>query len=147
MEILRSPWTETVAIPAGHTAPEHPDVGDSDRYGLVHVIPGNKADSFVEAFARGDFPRYDVYRAESTTRLFLVTELLDPGTETALYVAGSVRLADLGGLVRTVRAENAMYTHVQTLDGTHLGSFEHDGYEKFFPRTDRYADPDGPNRE
>jgi hypothetical protein len=33
-----------------------------------------------------------------------------------------------------------MYTHVRKLDKTHLGSFEHDGYQKFFPEADRIID-------
>ena len=32
-----------------------------------------------------------------------------------------------------------MYTHVQTLDGTHLGSFRHDDVEKFFPDPHKYT--------
>jgi len=62
-------------IPAGDTAPQAPEHGEYDRFGLVHVIPGNFADDF-ETLTDGDFSAYDCYRAESDGRVFLVTELL-----------------------------------------------------------------------
>lgn len=124
---------ETLLIPAGHTATEPPDVGGTDRYGLVHVIPDNFAEEFEELFERGDFPAFDVYRAEASGRVFLVTELLDPDQQLAILIIANYKLRDAADLIETVREEGDMYTHVQTLDGTHLGSFEHENYEKFFP--------------
>ncbi len=131
---------ETVCIAAGDTGTETPDAGNTDRYGLVHVIPGNDADAFRDAFGRGEFPRYDVYRGTTESWAFLVTELLDPGTETAIYIAGSFMAIEARELAVEARAREQMYTHVQKLDGTHLGSFEHDGYEKFFPEADRIVE-------
>jgi len=122
----------TVAIPAGHTAPEPPDAGTEGRYGLVYVVPGNKAEPFLEAAEAGTFPRYEVYRGATESRLFLVTELIDPDTETAINVAGSYRRQDATPLLRAARRDGKMYTHLQTLDETHLGSFEHERYEEFF---------------
>ncbi|MFC7081917.1 DUF7529 family protein [Halorussus caseinilyticus] len=43
------------------------------------------------------------------------------------------------GLVKTALEEDEMYTHVQKLDKTHLGSFRHDDVEKFFPEPHKYA--------
>lgn len=128
---------ETVVIPSGHTAPESLEAGEPGRWGLVHVIPGNKADAFREAHKRGEFSLYNVYRAETETRIFLVTELLDPPTETAIYIAGNFRAQDATNLTAIAAHEGKMYTHVQKLDTTHLGSFEHKEYEKFFPQADR----------
>ncbi|MFB6186355.1 MAG: hypothetical protein ABEI86_05740 [Halobacteriaceae archaeon] len=135
---------QTVVIGAGDTAPESPSVGETDRFGLVHVIPDNKAEPFREAFEQGDFPRYDVYRGTTESRTFLLTELMDPDSKTAIYIAGNFRRRDARGLIATVRKEGEMYTHVQKLDKTHLGSFKHDGYEKFFPNADRVAQDPGP---
>jgi len=123
----------TVSIGAGHTAPESPRMGDDDRYGLTYVIPGNLAPPFREAYERGDFPLYDVFRGETETRTFLVTELLDHDSKTAIYLAGNFRHHDALELAETVVETGTMYTHVTKLDGTLLGSFEHEGYEKFFP--------------
>lgn len=122
----------TVTIPAGHTAPEPPDVGVEGRYGLVYVVPGNKAEPFREAAEAGTFPRYEVYRAATGSRVFLVTELVDPDTQTAIYVAGTYRRADATPLLQAARRHGRMYTHLQTLDETPLGTFEHEGYETFF---------------
>lgn len=134
---------ETVVIAAGDTAPEPPEAGDSDRFGLVHVVPDNLADEFLDVFEGADFPVYDVYRAEHEGRVFLVTELLDPDAEVAVYVAATFELRHAGDLIRTVKAEETMYTHLQRLDGTHLGSFEHDDPAKFFPKYETFeADAD-----
>lgn len=126
-----------VDIAAGHTAPVNPDSGDTDRFGLVHVIPGNDADEFREAFDRGAFPEYQVYRNEVEGRAFVLTELRDPDSRTAILVAGSFELMHAPGLVRAAEREGEMYTHVQTLDRTYLGSFRHDDWEKFFPNPER----------
>lgn len=129
----------TLVIAAGNTAPEPPGAGESDRYGLAHVIPGNKAEEFREAVDAGDFPAYNVYRTEVDGRLFLVTELLDPDTETVIYIAANFELRHAGDLAVHAKETGEMYTHVQKLDGTPLGSFRHDGYEKFFPEADQLA--------
>lgn len=128
---------DAVAVAAGHTAPKSRDGGGTGEYGLVHVVPGNRADAIRAACERGTFPRYEVYRGATESRVFLVTELLDPDTETALLLAGNYRRHVARGLVRTVEETGTMYTHVQKLDGTRLGSFEHDDPAKFFPAADR----------
>lgn len=133
---------ETLVVAAGHTAPEAPAHGDTDRFGLVHIVPGNKADPLIEAVDQGEFPVYEVYLGETETRVFLVTELLSPDIELAIYVAGNYRHRDAGPLIETAREEERMYTYLQKLDGTVLGSFEHDGYEKFFSATDLRAHAD-----
>lgn len=126
-------------VAAGHTAPESPDAGETDRWGLTHVIPDNYADGFEAAFEAGSFPEYDVFRREVEGNLFFLTLLRDPGTETAILVAGSLTLFEAAPLVSKSRAEGKTYSHVQTLDGTHLGSFEHDEPAKFFPHFEEYA--------
>ena len=130
---------DVVAVAAAHTEPVSEDGGETDRYGLVHVVPDNEADAIAEACERGDFPRYDVYRGATETRTFLVTELVDPDAETALLLAGNFRRYGSRGLIRTSHRTGRTYTHVQLLDGTHLGTFEHDDPGKFFPDTDLAA--------
>ncbi|MEF8856277.1 MAG: hypothetical protein V5A16_02510 [Haloplanus sp.] len=134
---------EVVTVVAGHTEPRPREAGGSDRYGLVHVVSGNAADSFVTAYERGDYPRYDVYRGTTDTRLFLVTECLDPGSRTAILVAGTARRDDIRRLARTAARTERMYTHLRTLDGMHLGSFEHAAPRKFFPVIERASRPGG----
>ncbi|MFC7044058.1 hypothetical protein ACFQH6_00315 [Halobacteriaceae archaeon GCM10025711] len=128
---------KAVTVIAGDTGTEGPDEGVEGRYGLVFVVPGNKEEPFTEAFEQGTFPKYNVYRNELEGRVFLVVELLDPETETVILLAGNFLQMDAFGAVRAAKRDEKMYTHVQKLDATHLGSFEHDGYEKFFPDADR----------
>jgi hypothetical protein len=129
---------ETVSVPAGHTAAESPESGSSDRFGFVHTLPGNYAAAIREAIGGKDFPEYDVFRARTDGRVFLVTELLDPDSRTAILLAGSYELRTVEPLVAAADEAGVCHTHLRTLDGTHLGSFEHDEYEKFVPRIDRF---------
>lgn len=124
---------EVVTLIAGDTAPESPTAGDTDRFGLSYVVPDNQADPFREAFEVGEFPRYEVYRAERAGRVFLVTALFDPGSEMAILLAGTYERRNADGCVRAAVESDEMYTHVQLLDETHLGTFRHENYEMFFP--------------
>jgi hypothetical protein len=130
-ELRANGWTVT-AVAAGDTAPEHPDAG-ADRFGLVYVIPDNYADEFRTAFEAGQFPTYEVYRARADGNVYLLTQLLDPETSNAILLAGMYELRHALGCVKASNAAGETYTHVQLLDGTHLGSFRHDEPEKFFP--------------
>lgn len=136
-ELEEAGW-DAFYVAAAHTAPEHPEVGDTDRFGLVHVVPDNYVDGFREAFEAGGYPEYDVYRQEVAGKLFGVTVLRDPPSETAILVAWSVPLHEVPQLIAASRREGTTYTHVQTLDTTHLGSFQHDAPEKFFPNFESY---------
>jgi hypothetical protein len=44
----------------------------------------------------------------------------------AILLAGAVENGDVGAVRRAAEREGAMYSHVQLLDYTHLGSFRHD---------------------
>lgn len=135
---------ETITIQSGSTTPRGPR-DDDDRFGLFYVSPGNKADAFVDAIEAGEFPEYEVYRAEQDGNVFLVLELLDPETETAIFIAGTFALRHALSCVREAVEQEAMYTHVQKLDGTPLGSFRHDEYDSFFPSitaVEEWADVD-----
>lgn len=166
-DILKSAWQETiddmkalageleaegwdvVSVAAGDTAPAVPDAGEHDRWGVVYVIPDNFADDFEAAFEAGDFPEYDVFRTEVEGRVFLVTLYRDPDAETAILVAGQFQLFHARGLVSLATEEGFTYSHVQTLDGTLLGSFRHDEPAKFFPHYEEFderfdVDPGSP---
>lgn len=136
-EQRRDDGWDVVAIPAGDTATVSPDAGNDDRFGIVHVIADNHADPFTEAFERGEFPRYEAYRNEVDGLVFLVTELLDPETETAILLAGQYELRYVSGMVEAAKEEGVLYTHVQTLDKTPLGSFRHEEFDPLVPDADR----------
>ncbi len=130
---------DTVTVTALDGAPKDSELDDRDRHGLVFVVPDNHADDLEAAIDAGEFPRYDVYRAEQAGEVFLVVEYLDPGTETAILVAGTYELRYAAGMVDEAREEGETYTHYQTLDTTPVGSFRHagaDAVEKFVPHAD-----------
>lgn len=137
---LESEGWDVVTVPASHTAPENPDAGDTDRFGFVYVIPDNYAEDFSEAVEAGTFPKYQVFRKEVGSRVFQLTQFLDPDTETAILIAGSYEMMHAPPLVKTAMEEDEMFSHVQTLDGTVHGSFRHDDYTKFFPEPEKYDD-------
>jgi len=133
----RAEGWDVAVTPGVDLAPVSADAGHDDRYGLVFVVPDNYADEFSEAFAAGEFPVYDTFRNEREGWVFLVVELRDPDSETAIFLAGNYELRHAAGMVANARENDGeMFTHVQTLDETHLGSFRHDGVEKFVPHAD-----------
>ena len=136
---LEADGWEVITVAAGHTAPTNPDVGETDRFGFVHVVPDNKAEPLEDAIETGSFPKYQVFRNEMQSRIFMVTQLVDPDSETAILVAGNFEMRHAPGLVKNSLQEGVTYTHLQTLDRTHIGSFRHDDVEKFFPEPHKYT--------
>lgn len=130
-ELESNGWS-VLTLTAGDTSVEAPSDGESDRFGMVYVIGDDDGEAFKEAHDAGSFPRYEVYRGERAGRVFLVTVLLDPGTETAILLAGTYEREEARGCLQAAAEAGTMYTHLHLLDGTHLGSFEHERYEKFF---------------
>lgn len=136
-ELEEEGWTTTV-LAADNTAPTISEAGDSDLYGLVSVIPDNFADEFTEAFEQGHeegsgFEKYEVYRSETEGWAFQVTVFYDELTANAILLAANYQLMHAEGLMRAAMERGEMYTHIQTLDGTILGSFRHEAWENFFP--------------
>jgi hypothetical protein len=131
-----------LTIAAGDTTP----IGrgteeDEGEFGLSYVVGADDGEEFREMFEAGEFPVYDVYRQTQLGHVYIVTELRDPETEQAVFIAGAYLQHDEQMCAFTAREEGEMYTHVKKLDGTKLGIFHHDGYEKFFPEADRMQDP------
>lgn len=135
-ELEAEGW-EVAAVGAGHTTPESPRAEPEGRFGLTYTIPDNFAERFGEAFREDGFDRYEVYRGEQEGTVFQVTALYDDETSTAILLAGAYELRDANPLIATAMKAGVMYSHVRLLDGTHLGSFRHDGYELFFPDADQ----------
>ncbi|RDZ41873.1 hypothetical protein C5B89_08020 [Haloferax sp. Atlit-47N] len=135
---------ETVRIPAGDSGPFGPSSGKGGEgaFGLAYVIPGDKAETVADLFEATSFPEYEVYRAENDGRVYIVTALFSPETETAVFIAGAWDLREALECATVAVEEGLMYTYLQKLDGTVVGVVEHDDPEKFFPNLDairRYA--------
>lgn len=137
---LEADGWDVTAIPAGHVAPEPPGAGETDRFGLVHVVPGDEADAFEAAFEAGTFAEYEVFRRQVGHRLFLLTKLTAPDERVAILLAGNVDTTQADALLEAATSRGEMFTHVQLLDGTHLGSFHHGDPALFFPSIDAPAD-------
>jgi hypothetical protein len=131
-ELSAEGW-ETLTIPAGEAGAVLADDMYTDRHGYAYVVPGNAAEQFEELFVPDGFPRTEVYRATTASHLFLLTVFLDPETGAAILLAGTLDRDSLDGCRECARATGVTYSHLFTVDGTHLGSFEHDDPEPFFP--------------
>lgn len=127
---------EVLTLQAGNTAPIGPDQGETETWGLFYVIPGDEANHFKDLHARADFEETGVYQASIGRYTFIVTECLDHEAEVVLLIAGSYRRRAAPDLVRAALDQNKMFSHVKKLDGTILGTIEHDDPEAFFPDPD-----------
>jgi hypothetical protein len=130
---LRQEGWETLTIAAGDAAPVVPEKSRLDRHGFAYVIPGDDAERFAELFVPEGFPRTEVYRAVEGSNLFVLTVFRDPPTEAAILLAGVLDLANLDECREISERTGTMNTHVLKIDGTHVGSFEHDDPKPFFP--------------
>jgi len=128
---LRETGWQVATVPAAHVTAEPPGAGENDRFGYVYVAPGSAAGPFREAFDAGEFGSFRLFRRTVGGTEYLLTELTDPQREIAILLAGGVENGDREAVRRAAEAEGAMYSHVQLLDYTHLGSFRHDP-EPFF---------------
>ncbi len=129
---------ETLRVTSDDTTPKPPSASEDGEWGFVYIVPSNQAEEF-EAFAeRGAFDETLVYQAESAGNAFVVTECLDTDEDLVLYVAGTYRMQHAPALVEAALDRDKMFTHIKTLDGTTIGTIEHDDPEKFFPDPERY---------
>ncbi|MFB6268650.1 MAG: hypothetical protein ABEH83_01810 [Halobacterium sp.] len=136
-EERRADGFDVTAIAAVDAGPIGRDTtADEGEFGMEFVIPDNRVDDFVDAFEAGDYPEYDVFRAEQASDAFIVEELRDPDAGRVILLAGAYALRDVTTCAYAARKEDEMYTFVRTLDGTRYGAFRHEGYRKFFPRAD-----------
>ena len=127
---------ETLTVQTGNTAPKGPDQGDDDRWGLFYVVPGNVADELGAFLDRADFEETGVYQATIGRDTFIVTEAIDHDAGMILFVAGAYRRGAAGPLVEAAMDRGRMYSHLRRVDGTRLGSIEHEDPDAFFPDPD-----------
>jgi len=129
---------ETLAIVSGDTSPVDPKGGETDRWGLSYLIPGDEVDQFTEVHAQGEFTDTGVYQQTQNGHVFMVEENIDYDNELIVFVAGTFMMIDATALVRTALDRGRMYSHVRTLDRTIVGQFEHDDPAAYFPEPDSY---------
>jgi len=128
-------WT-TLTIPTGAVTLKPPSAGETERFGFIHVVPGNYADKFDREFADVDYTAYDVFRKEIEREVYFITVLYAAEERKTILLAGAYRADMESNLEEAGREAGVIYTHLQRLDGTHLCSIEHDQFEKFFESTE-----------
>jgi hypothetical protein len=134
-EDLESEGWEVAAVSCGHTAPTIPGTGSTDRFGFVFVAPGDQAEDFEDVFERADFDEYEVFRKQVGRHLYLIVRVADTDERLAVLLAGGLdyrRMEEID-FTEYVKEEGELYSHVQLLDATPLGSFHHDDPSLFFP--------------
>lgn len=129
---------ETMVLISQDTSPVAPGAGEGEEWGLTHLVDGDTADAFTEARERVEFDETAVYQAGAADSIFLVTECLDHDEEFVLFIAGAFRRREAVDLVRVALDREEMHTHVRLLDGSIVGSIEHDDASAFFPDAGEY---------
>jgi len=135
-ETLAENGWRTLSIAAGDAAAVTAETSRTDRHGYSYVIPGDAADDFAELFVPDGFGRTEVYRAGTGSHLYLLTVFKDPPTETAVLIAGAFDRGQVADCKRAALTAGTMYTDVFRVDGTRVGTFEHDDPAPFFPEPD-----------
>lgn len=120
-------WEATVVM-AAHTDTVSKDMGDHDRFGLMHIIPNNYADDFSEAYDDG-FTEYLVYGISVQQNMYLVIDLIDPDRERSILVPCSYDLAFAQGVYESADEAGYLPSYFKTIDGTVLGTFEHEEFD------------------
>lgn len=127
-------WT-VVTAQAGDTAPEPPDSGDTDRFGLVHVIPGDTAEELTDLFKDTEIDEFESYRRTLGGTCYLITELRDTEHRRCVLVAGAYDVAEAGALAAHAAEVDHLFTRLQRLDGRLVAEVRHEAYEKLLPRS------------
>lgn len=132
-EGLATDGWDVLTIVAGDATAVGPQARQFDTHGFAYVIPGNKAEAFLEHFEPGKFTRTEVFAAPAGAHHFYLTVLKDPDSQTAMLLSGAIEWSQLDSCKEAAAETGRMYTHVMKINGDHLGSFEHDDPEIFFP--------------
>jgi len=132
-EDRRSEGWSVTTVEASHTDPVTKDMGDHDRFGLMHVVSKSDGEAFSDAYDPETFTEFLAYASPIEGRRFGVTELIDPNAEHSILIAYEYPLERAGGLADNAKEHGAIYTHVKKIDGTILGTFEHENYEPLLP--------------
>ncbi|AEH38539.1 DUF7529 family protein [Halopiger xanaduensis] len=128
-EERRDDGWDVVTIMAAHTDTVSRDMGEEDTFGLFHVVPNNYADKFTDAYDSDEYTEYLAYGTMIDGFMFVVTELIDPDGDRSILIASRYDMTFADGMVTSAEDEGVLYTHVRTIDGTILGTFEHEEYE------------------
>ncbi|WP_123624366.1 hypothetical protein [Halorubrum sp. CSM-61] len=122
-------WEATVVM-VPHTDTVSRDMKEHDRFGLMHVVPNNYADAFVEAYDEEAYTEYLVYGDAIDGVMYVAIELIDPEEERSIFVPCKYDMTTSEGMTQSALDEGALYSHFKTISGEILGRFR---YEEFEP--------------
>ena len=120
---------EATTIMAAHTDAVSRDMGDHDRFGLMHIIPNNYVDDFVEAYDADAFTEYLFYTRELQSFMYGVIELIDPEDERSIFICFRYDLTFAGGMVKSAQEEGVLYSYIKQIDGTILAKIPYEDFE------------------
>lgn len=135
MEVIaddrRSDGWSVLTVIAAHTDTVGRDMGQNDRFGLVHVIPGNYADDLAETYDEDAFTEYLAYGRDVSNSMYVVTEFIDPDDERSILVASRYDMGTPSAekMVSSANEAGALRSYFKKIDGTILGMYEHEEYE------------------
>lgn len=132
-EDRRDDGWEVLAVMAIHTDTVSIDMNDHDDFGLMHVLPDAQAAEFAEVYDPDEFTEYLAYGSLIEGFMYAVTEFIDPDEKRSILVASQYDLKRARGLFESVEKEGVLYSHMKKVDGTYVGSFEHEEYEPLLP--------------
>ncbi|WP_144927222.1 DUF7529 family protein [Halorubrum salsamenti] len=129
-EDRREDGWETTVVMVPHTDTVSKDMKDHDRFGLMHVVPNNYADAFVEAYDEEAYTEYLVYGDAIDGVMYVAIELIDPDEKRSIFVPCKYDMTMAEGMTQSAIDEGALYSHFKTISGETLGRFR---YEEFQP--------------
>lgn len=122
---------EVETMVAAHTDTVSRDMKDHDRFGLMHIIPNNHAETFREFYDGEAFTDYLLYANEVEAFMYAVIEWIDPDGERSLFMASRYDMARAKGMIESAFDEGVLYSHVKTIDGTTLAAIPYEEFEPF----------------
>ena len=121
---------DVISTPAGHLGVATPSP-DSDRWGLIPIIPGDVADQ-IDGLADVDtFDQATVYRQQSGGRAYLVIQYRDEDRTRLIQFAGSCEVTPLRRVTDHAAEAGGLPVHLRRLSGEYVASFTHDDWETF----------------
>jgi len=127
-EDRREDGWEVTTIMTPHTDGVSKDMGNHDRFGLMHIIPNNYIDDFLDAYDEDTYTEYLFYVNEVESFLYGVIELVDPANERSILIAFRYDLILSGGMVQSAIEAGCLYSHIKRIDGEILASIPYEEY-------------------
>ncbi len=128
-EDRREDGWDVYTLRASQTDPVTRDMRDHDRFGLMHILPKSDWQTITELYDEDEFTEYLVYGSKVSQRLFGVIEFIDPNRKRSIMLANSYALSRTRGLDANAEEAGVLYSYFKKIDGTIIGSFEHEEYE------------------